>query len=271
LFSLGIIYLPLIIFKITSNSILKYPNYATEKIYFLMLDNSIQNRILLKRRTREKKCGGRKMLAFWFSPDDKHLGYGDGRKVRVGTTHTVEGKPVLCEFGLHASERPIDALKYAPGSTLYLVGISGMIIVGEDKIVGTKRKYLARFNAEKLLREFARKQALINIEKIKPFTDKYDLIVEYLETGNGCLQSAAWSAARCAAESAAESAARSAAESAAWSAARCAAGSAARSAAESAARSAARSAAESAAWSAARCAADKMLTDMVRDATGWDI
>lgn len=155
------------------------------------------------------------MLAFWFSPDDKTLAYGDGRKVRVGTTHTVEGKPVLCEFGLHASERLIDALQYAPGSTLYLVDISGMIVAEKDKIAGTKRKYLARFDAEKLLREFARKQALIHIEKIRPYTDEYDLIVEYLETGKESLRSAA--------ESAAES------------------------------------------------AANEMLTDMIRNATGWDI
>jgi len=206
------------------------------------------------------------MLAFWFSPDDKKLAYGDGRKVRVGTTHTVEGKPVLCEFGLHASERLIDALRYAPGSTLYLVDISGMIVAGKDIIAGTKRKYLARFDAEKLLREFARKQALIHIEKIRPYTDEYDLIVEYLETGKESLRSAAWSAARSAARSAAWGAAESAARSAAWSAAESAAESAAWSAAESAARSAAWSATWSAAESAARSAARSAAESAARSA-----
>jgi len=36
---------------------------------------------------------------------------------------------------------------------------------------------------EGLLRKFAREQALINIELIKPYTDKYDLIVRFLITG----------------------------------------------------------------------------------------
>jgi hypothetical protein len=40
------------------------------------------------------------------------------------------------------------------------------------------------FDNDWLLRAFARKQALINIEKIKPYTDKYSLIVRYLMTGD---------------------------------------------------------------------------------------
>ena len=121
-------------------------------------------------------------------------------------------------------------------------------------------------------REFARKQALINIELIKPYceAEEYELIVEYLKSGREDL--------RAAAESAAWSAARSAAWSAAWPAARSAARSA-ESAAESAAGSA-ESAAESAAWSAAKSAAEyaaesawsaanKMLLQMIKDATGW--
>jgi ribosomal protein L18E len=104
------------------------------------------------------------------------------------------------------------------------------------------------------LRESARKQALINIEKIEPYCKEgdYQLITSYLITGDESIRSAArsaaWSAARSAAWSAARSAAWSVAESArsaAWSAAE-----SARSAAWSAAGSAARSAAKSAAWSA---------------------
>jgi len=115
------------------------------------------------------------------------------------------------------------------------------------------------------LRESARKQALINIEKIEPYCKEgdYQLITSYLITGDESIRSAArsaaWSAARSAAWSAARSAAWSVAESArsaAWSAAESArsaawsAAESARSAAWSAAGSAARSAAKSAAWSA---------------------
>jgi len=39
------------------------------------------------------------------------------------------------------------------------------------------------FASDCLLRKFARNQALINIELIKPYTDKYDLIVRFLVTG----------------------------------------------------------------------------------------
>ena len=183
------------------------------------------------------------MKAFWFCNKDRKLGYNDSRSVRTGATHTVTGELELCASGLHASERLIDTLKYAPGPILYLVELSGEILRGEDKVCARKRKYVASFNAEHLLRRFARKQALIHIEKIKPYTDQYDLIVLYLETGDESIRSAAYLAAYLAAWSAA------------WSAA------------ESAARLAARSAAESAAESAA----NEMLTQMVREETGWDI
>jgi len=207
------------------------------------------------------------MKAWYFSGTDKKLRYGDDRIIQAGKMHTVSGTPRLCHYGLHGSKRIINALDYAPGPYIWRVDITRSIDEGVDKLCGQRRKYLWGFDASDILFEFSRKQALINIEKIKPHTDKYDLIVDYLSTGNplirsaarsaaeSAVRSAAWSAARSAAESAvrsaAEAAARSAAESAAWSAVR----SAAWSAAWSAVRSAARSAAESAAWSAVRSAA----------------
>jgi len=39
------------------------------------------------------------------------------------------------------------------------------------------------FDNNLVFRKFARDQALINIELIKPYTDKYDLIVAFLVTG----------------------------------------------------------------------------------------
>jgi len=253
------------------------------------------------------------MKAFYFAREDRKLRYNDGREIVVGETHTVDCKPSLCNRGLHASKRIIDALTYAPGPILYLVELSGDIDKGDDKLCATSRTYLQELDATELLRELARKQALINIEKIKPYCSEehYELITNYLNSGDEEIKSAAVSAARSAAwsaaESAAVSAARSAAESAAWSAAVSAARSAARSAAESAAESAAvsaarsaarsaawsaavsaaRSAARSAAWSAARSAAesaarsaaesaaesaaDETLLDIIKKATGWDI
>ena len=198
------------------------------------------------------------MKAYYFSSLNKKLRYGDNRQIRVGQTHKVTGDIKLCQKGLHASIKPLDALKYAPGSMLWLVELSGEIIIGDDKCVASERTYICGFNAEELLREFARKQALINIDKIKPYTKDYDLIYKYLTTGDKSLKSAAWSAARSAARSA---------RSAAWSVADSAARSA-RSAADSAADSAAWSAAQSArsaAWSVADSAANKMLQDMIEN------
>jgi len=226
-----------------------------------------------------------KVRAFWFAPKDGVLGYGDGRKPRLRSTHTIEGEPKLCKHGLHASTNPLDALRFAGSAELYLVELWGEVKTGEDKLCASNRKYLRRANVEGLLRRFACRQAMINIEKIRPHcsTRDFDLIILWLSTQDKNIRSAAWSAAESAARSAAESAAwsaawvaaESAAESAAWSAA----WSAARSAAWSAARSAARSAAESAAWvaawvaaeSAAESAASTMLIEMLKEELGWEI
>ena len=212
---------------------------------------------------------------FYFSATDRKLRYGDGREIKTGGTHRVKGSVKLCEHGLHASKRIIDALRYAPGPILHLVTLGGEVVHGDDKSVATERTYVASFDATEVLREFARKQALINIKLIKPYckAEEYELIVEYLKSGREDLRAAAESAAESAAGSAARSAARSAesARSAAWSAryAWSAAGSAAWSA---------ESAAEYAAWSAwyaaesaARSAANKMLLQMIKDATGWEV
>jgi len=194
-----------------------------------------------------------KIKAFYFANKGRKLRYNDDRRIRIGRTHKVAGRIVLCKNGLHASIRLIDALGYAPDSVLYMVEMGGDIIHSYDKLAASERTYLASFNADKILREFARKQALINIIKIKKYccAEDYAIIIKWLTTGDSELQSAArlaaWSAAWSAAGSAARLAARLAAESAAW------------------------SAAESAAGSAAWLAADKMLTRMVKDTTGWNI
>ena len=146
------------------------------------------------------------MRAFYFSNSDKKLRHNDGRQIRKGRTHKVKCDPVLCERGLHASERLIDALKYAPGNHLWLVDLKGEIVTGDDKAVAVERKYIDGFDATDLLYEFSRKVALINIKKIYKYCSQkdYDLIVNYLETGNAKIQSAAWSPAMSAAKSAAD-------------------------------------------------------------------
>jgi hypothetical protein len=145
------------------------------------------------------------MKAYYFANKDKKLRYGDDRKIVVGETHSVslDDKPLeLCDWGLHASIKALDAIDYAPDNMLYVVELSGEIIIGEDKVCAEHRKYLYEIDAEELLREFARKQALINIEKVYPYvteTKKENMLV-FLE-GRDLSESA-----RTAAESAAKSA-----------------------------------------------------------------
>jgi len=141
------------------------------------------------------------MKAWYFSKKEKKLAHGDNRQIQKGRTHKVKGQIEPCRRGLHASKRLIDALSYAPGPYIWRVEMSGNIISECDKLCASERTYIQGFDATVLFRKFARKQALINIEKIKPYTgtDSYDLIVEYLKTGNEDIRSAAWSAARSAA------------------------------------------------------------------------
>ena len=173
-----------------------------------------------------------------------------------------DGELIMCESGLHASERIIDALKYAPGNTICRVELSGEIETDTGKCVASERTILWRVDGEDLLREFARKCALDVIH----LWDAPSVVREYLETGDESKRDAAWAAAR----DAAWDAAGATAGATAWAAARAAAWAAARAAAGAVARAAARDAAWAAAWDAAQDAArdaqNKRLERMVRKA-----
>lgn len=202
-------------------------------------------------RRIEREVMTEPIKAFWFQPENKKLSYGDNRRARVGITHRVKGQPELCVWGLHASERPIDALQYANSDILYMVELSGEIDSSCDKISAQKRKYIKRIDATKILRVFARRCALINIEKINDYCedDSYEWILRWLKTGDDKIKDAVYCAANSAANRAANRAAYCAAHSVAYSAAYWAANSAANRAAGSPAYCASYSAAYSAAYS----------------------
>ena len=124
-------------------------------------------------------------LYFWFSREDKRLRFGDERLAKTGITHSVRGELRPCRNGLHASETIIDALGLSTGCYLWLVSLSDEKVAGTSKVCARSRTYKAGFNAEKMIKAFTRKQALINIELIKPFCNPrlYDLTVEWLQTG----------------------------------------------------------------------------------------
>ena len=158
--------------------------------------------------------------AWWFEPADGRLQFNDGRKPIKGRTHKVKCEPVLCESGLHASVRLIDALQYATSDVVWRVQLGGTIVHGNDKCAATERKYIHRIDIEPELFQFSRWSAL----QVIHLWDAPAVVREFLETGNDALRAAAWDAAgdaaRAAAGAAARAAARAAAGDVAWAAAR---------------------------------------------------
>lgn len=146
-----------------------------------------------------------------------------GKTLRDGSPVPADGKwlevappLVMCSHGLHASRKPFDALRYAPGETLCLVEVGGEVIEDKDKLVCTRRKIIARMDATEMLRYFARMQAL----SVVHLWDAPDIVLDYLMTGNEELRDAARDAAWDTARAAARAAAWAAAWDTAWAAAR---------------------------------------------------
>jgi len=65
----------------------------------------------------------------------------------------------------------------------------------KDEIARIDHIYIEGFDSNWVFRKFARDQALINIALIKPYTDKYALIVRFLVTGKDEAAAAAIQAA----------------------------------------------------------------------------
>lgn len=170
--------------------------------------------------------------AWWFT-NSRKLPNGDGRQIRVGRVHKHKGELLICQSGLHASKRIIDALRYAKGSILCRVECSGDVIEQDDKLVCSERKYLAIVDAEDMLRKFARLCAL-------------DVI--HLKTGD---ERAGASDASWAARAASWAASKAASRVAAWAVAKDASWAASRAEAEAAPARATRFAVSAAAWIAA--------------------
>ena len=167
------------------------------------------------------------VTGWYFSEESRLLRYGDARPIALGVTHEVDAPIELCERGLHASVRAIDALEYAPGPIVWRVELSGEIKTGNDKYVATHRKYIGGgVDASAVMRAFARRCAL----DVAHLWDMPQIVRSYLETGEESIRDAATAAAWDAAWDAATDAARDAAWDAATDAATAAATAAARTA-----------------------------------------
>ena len=97
------------------------------------------------------------MMGWHFTDEFEELRFGDGRKIKVGITHTVDCEPILCQQGLHASKTVFDALREAPGTILHRVRLEGKIVHGKDKSAATSRTYLARIDAGPILKEWKKR------------------------------------------------------------------------------------------------------------------
>lgn len=190
-----------------------------------------------------------KKILVWHFTDGLRLR--DGQPLEVGKTYTHNGEVKICESGYHASERLIDALKYAPGAQVSRVECWGSVKTEDDKLVARNRKVLWTLDATMILHEFACRVAEQTLAKIdNPDPRSLAAIEAKRKWMRGEISDKELYAA----------------QDAAWYAALSAAQYAARDAAESAARPTALSAAWSTALSVAESDFDKLLTQMVEDA-----
>lgn len=93
------------------------------------------------------------VLAWHFINGDKLR---DGNPAApAGVSERFNGSVVMCLSGLHASVRPIDALTFAPGSTIRRVECTEIAQIAHDKLVCRERRVLWSADATRTLHEFA--------------------------------------------------------------------------------------------------------------------
>ena len=187
------------------------------------------------------------ILAWHFLADDGML-RGSRPAPADNVTLKHDGDLVMCESGLHASTRLIDALRYAPGALACRVVISGVIKYETDKMVASRRTILWRVDATNVLHEFA---CLLAEDALSLIDDPAPVHIAAIEAKR------AWMRGEITNEQ------LDAARDAAWDAARDAAWDVARAAAWAAARDAARATARDAARDASRAEQNEQLTRMI--------
>ena len=182
----------------------------------------------------------RKVLAWHFIRENRFAR--DGKMlIEPGIYMTDEKKIVPCESGLHGSEHPLDALKYAPGPVLCRVRMWGEIAEHGnpvDKLVARTREVLWMRDISAELRLFAcwcvRETPLHDGRKVwdlltDPRSRAAVETAERFARGEGATKkelAAAEAVGWAVASAAARDAAGAAAEAAAWATARDAAGAA---------------------------------------------
>jgi hypothetical protein len=214
------------------------------------------------------------ILAWHWLAADRRLGYGDGRLVKPGQTLAIDGEPELCKNGLHASRSILDALGYAQGPIVCRVRLSGHVVKGDDKLVGTERRCLWMVDATTILRKWAIWCAERALDRVAARADLVESDLRALSASRDALDCARRYLAGEVTESTlrtAWGAACDAAGDAAWDAAWGAAGDAAKGATWSLAWVSAWGAAWGAAWSAAWDASGDAAWDAERMAQAREL
>jgi hypothetical protein len=210
-----------------------------------------------------KIADGNAIDAWHFLRADGKTNYEPHVLVAAGETLTVDYAPILCERGLHASVRALDAFRYAPGPIACRVKVWGEVVIGDDKLAGTHRQCVSMIDATNILHEFACRSA----EAALLLADVTDMRCwQAIEAKRAWLRKEIGDAELAAAWDAAWDAARAAARAAAWDAARAAAWAAAWDEAWDEAWDAARAAAWAAAWDEAWDEMNTTLESMLMEA-----
>ena len=93
-------------------------------------------------------------LGWHFLKDDLTASCGSEPAWRDGETRTLEGKPILCQHGYHASQTLLQVLNYINGDCICRVRLSGIVSQDTDKMVGQSRTLLWHLTPEQTKRVF---------------------------------------------------------------------------------------------------------------------
>src|SRR5208282_4003197 len=92
----------------------------------------------------------------------------------------------MCEYGLHFSEHPLDALNYAPGFTCCLIEYGGKVLRQHDKGCASERLIVARVDVKALCLKFARDCA----SDVLHLWDAPQVVKDFLATGDNAYAAA---------------------------------------------------------------------------------
>lgn len=124
------------------------------------------------------------MRGWHFVEPDLRLRF-SGEPLELGNVYSARGTTRLCDNGMHASGRLLDALKYANSTHACYVEIRGDLKVGDDKFCGRYRWVLGHGELDLVLHRLAVKAADMAISAADL---KIDALTDALEAKRGWIE-----------------------------------------------------------------------------------